>query len=148
VQPKRPFQVVPPARCGSGPPAIHIQRDPLGRFAIVNPVDPLSRRISPCSAIARPCQHLDPEPSDLACGCRLARPVQTGIGPVSGRIPKSRSKGGQPVVFRSAPMSPYQNCNGCDLADALYRAQDITGTDAGTDAAGVLGPVVLLSGGI
>jgi putative transposase len=35
------------------------------------------------------------------------RPFQTGIGPVSVRIPKVRSKDGQPVTFRSALMSPY-----------------------------------------
>jgi transposase-like protein len=33
--------------------------------------------------------------------------VQTGIGPVSVRIPKVRSKNGQPVTFRSALVPPY-----------------------------------------
>ncbi len=35
------------------------------------------------------------------------RPFQTGIGPVSVRIPKVRSKTGQPVTFRSALVPPY-----------------------------------------
>jgi len=35
------------------------------------------------------------------------RPVQTGIGPVSVRIPKVRSKMGTPVTFRSALVPPY-----------------------------------------
>jgi transposase-like protein len=35
------------------------------------------------------------------------RPFQTGIGPVSVRIPKVRSKDGQPVTFRSALLPPY-----------------------------------------
>jgi transposase-like protein len=33
--------------------------------------------------------------------------VQTGIGPVSVRIPKVRSKIGKPVTFRSALVPPY-----------------------------------------
>ena len=40
-------------------------------------------------------------------GHHPARPVQTGIGPVSVRIPKVRSKDGQPVTFRSALVPPY-----------------------------------------
>jgi putative transposase len=35
-------------------------------------------------------------------GHHPARPFQTGIGPVSVRIPKVRSNTGQPVTFRSA----------------------------------------------
>ena len=34
------------------------------------------------------------------------RPFQTGIGPVSVRIPKVRSQDGQPVTFRSALVPP------------------------------------------
>jgi len=40
-------------------------------------------------------------------GHHPARPFQTGIGPVSVRIPKMRSKNGQPVTFRSALVPPY-----------------------------------------
>jgi len=40
-------------------------------------------------------------------GHHPARPIQTGIGPVSVRIPKVRSKNGQPVTFRSALVPPY-----------------------------------------
>ncbi|MEO1918348.1 MAG: tetratricopeptide repeat protein, partial [Paracoccaceae bacterium] len=40
-------------------------------------------------------------------GHHPARPVQTGIGPVSVRIPKVRSKTGKPVSFRSALVPPY-----------------------------------------
>jgi len=40
-------------------------------------------------------------------GHHPARPVQTGIGPVSVRIPKVRSKSGKPVTFRSALVPPY-----------------------------------------
>ena len=35
------------------------------------------------------------------------RPFQTGIGPVSLRVPKVRSKDGTPVTFRSALVPPY-----------------------------------------
>jgi putative transposase len=40
-------------------------------------------------------------------GHHPTRPVQTGIGPVSVRIPKVRSKDGTPVRFRSALVPPY-----------------------------------------
>ena len=40
-------------------------------------------------------------------GHHPARSVQTGIGPVSVRIPKVRSRDGQPVTFRSALVPPY-----------------------------------------
>ncbi len=40
-------------------------------------------------------------------GHHPTRPVQTGIGPVSVRIPKVRSKTGKPVTFRSALVPPY-----------------------------------------
>ena len=40
-------------------------------------------------------------------GHHPARPFQTGIGPVSVRILKVRSKNGQPVIFRSALVPPY-----------------------------------------
>ena len=40
-------------------------------------------------------------------GHHPARAFQTGIGPVSVRIPKVRSKNGQPVTFRSALVPPY-----------------------------------------
>jgi len=40
-------------------------------------------------------------------GHHPARPFQTGIGPVNVRIPKVRSKNGQPVTFRSALVPPY-----------------------------------------
>ena len=39
-------------------------------------------------------------------GHHPARPFQTGIGPVSVRISKVRSKDGQPVTFRSALVPP------------------------------------------
>ena len=40
-------------------------------------------------------------------GHHPARPFQTGIGPVSVRIPKVRSKDGKPVTFHSALVPPY-----------------------------------------
>ena len=40
-------------------------------------------------------------------GYHPERSVQTGIGPVSVRIPKVRSKDGTPVTFRSALVPPY-----------------------------------------
>jgi putative transposase len=40
-------------------------------------------------------------------GHHPTRPFQTGIGPVSVRIPKVRSKSGKPVTFRSALVPPY-----------------------------------------
>ncbi len=35
------------------------------------------------------------------------RALQTGIGPVTVRIPKVRSRSGEPVTFRSALVPPY-----------------------------------------
>lgn len=35
------------------------------------------------------------------------REIQTGIGPVKVKVPKVRSKGGEPVSFRSALVPPY-----------------------------------------
>ena len=35
------------------------------------------------------------------------RKLQTGVGPVTVRIPKVRSKTGEPVTFRSALVPPY-----------------------------------------
>ncbi len=40
-------------------------------------------------------------------GYHPEREVQTGIGPVSVRIPKVRSRDGRPAVFRSAVVPPY-----------------------------------------
>jgi putative transposase len=40
-------------------------------------------------------------------GHHPARPFQTGIGPVSVRIPKVRSKDSTPVTFRSSLVPPY-----------------------------------------
>ena len=36
-----------------------------------------------------------------------AREIQTGLGPVTVRIPKVRAKSGEPVTFRSALVPPY-----------------------------------------
>lgn len=36
-----------------------------------------------------------------------ARPLQTGVGPVTVRVPKVRAKTGAPVTFRSALVPPY-----------------------------------------
>ena len=36
-----------------------------------------------------------------------ARKLQTGLGPVTVRIPKVRAKTGEPVTFRSALVPPY-----------------------------------------
>jgi len=36
-----------------------------------------------------------------------AREIQTGLGPVTVRIPKVRSKTGEPVTFHSALVPPY-----------------------------------------
>ena len=35
------------------------------------------------------------------------RPLQTGIGPVTVKVPKVRAKTGEPVTFRSALVPPY-----------------------------------------
>jgi transposase-like protein len=40
-------------------------------------------------------------------GYQPEREIQTGIGPVSVRVPKVRAKDGTPVVFRSALVPPY-----------------------------------------
>jgi transposase-like protein len=40
-------------------------------------------------------------------GYQPAREIQTGIGPVSVKIPKVRAKDGEPVTFRSALVPPY-----------------------------------------
>ena len=66
---------------------VHVQRDPFGRLALVNPVDPLSRHISQRRAIVSRRQHLGLEPSHLACGRGL------GInGPSSDHLPHHRIK--------------------------------------------------------
>ncbi len=39
-------------------------------------------------------------------GCQPRREIQTGAGPVSVRIPKTRSCTGEPAAFRSAPVPP------------------------------------------
>ena len=40
-------------------------------------------------------------------GYHPERPIQTGIGPVTVKIPKVRAKDGDPVTFRSALVPPY-----------------------------------------
>ncbi len=40
-------------------------------------------------------------------GYHPERPLQTGIGPVTVKIPKVRSRTGAPVTFRSALVPPY-----------------------------------------
>lgn len=40
-------------------------------------------------------------------GFQPERPIQTGIGPVTVKIPKVRSRDGEPVTFRSALVPPY-----------------------------------------
>ena len=40
-------------------------------------------------------------------GCLPERAIQTGIGPVTVKIPKVRSRTGEPVTFRSALVPPY-----------------------------------------
>ena len=40
-------------------------------------------------------------------GYQPERPIQTGIGPVTVKIPKVRAKDGRPVTFRSALVPPY-----------------------------------------
>lgn len=40
-------------------------------------------------------------------GCHPERPIQTGIGPVTVKIPKVRAKDGKPVTFHSALVPPY-----------------------------------------
>ncbi len=40
-------------------------------------------------------------------GYQPTRAIQTGIGPVTVQIPKVRSRGGEPVTFRSALVPPY-----------------------------------------
>ncbi len=59
-------------------------------------------------------------------GHHPARPFQTGIGPVSVRIPKVRSKDGTPVTFRSALVPPYVRRTkslGCLATAALGQKQ-------------------------
>ena len=40
-------------------------------------------------------------------GYQPERPIQTGIGPVTVKVPKIRSRDGTPVSFRSALVPPY-----------------------------------------
>ncbi len=42
-----------------------------------------------------------------------AREIQTGIGPVTVRIPKVRAKTGEPVTFRSALATSTPRSSGC-----------------------------------
>lgn len=49
----------------------------------------------------------DGKPAVVRNGYQPERPIQTGIGPVTVRIPKVRSRDGQPVTFHSALVPPY-----------------------------------------
>ena len=40
-------------------------------------------------------------------GYHPERDIQTGIGPITAKIPKARAKDGQPVTFRSTLIAPY-----------------------------------------
>ena len=54
-------------------------------------------------------------------GYQPERAIQTGIGPVTVKVPKVRSRDGNPVSFRSALVPPYvprarawkRRCRGC-----------------------------------
>ena len=51
-------------------------------------------------------------------GCLPERELQTGMGPVTVKIPKVRSKTGEPVTFRSVLVPPYVRMTR-SLEDAL-----------------------------
>lgn len=53
------------------------------------------------------CRTSDGKAGIVRNGFHPERPLQTGIGPVTVRIPKIRSKTGKPVTFRSALVPPY-----------------------------------------
>ena len=49
----------------------------------------------------------DKKPAVVRNGFQPERKIQTGIGPVSVKIPKVRSRSGKPVTFHSALVPPY-----------------------------------------
>ena len=53
------------------------------------------------------CQTLDGKAGVVRNGYQPERSIQTGIGPVTVRIPKVRSKTGEPVTFHSVLVPPY-----------------------------------------
>jgi transposase-like protein len=76
-------------------------------------------------------------------GPHSARPFQTGIDPVSVRIPKVRSKNGQPAKFWSARVPPYVRktktleaalpwlyLNGISSGEIGAALKDLLGSDA------------------
>ena len=74
-------------------------------------------------------------------GYHPARPFQTGIGPVSGRIPKVRSKDGTPVTFRSALVPPYvRRTKTLDAALPWLYLKGISSGEMGVALKVLLGP--------
>ncbi len=69
------------------------------------------------------------------------RPVQTGIGPVSVRIPKVRSKTGAPVTFRSALVPPYvRKTKSLELALPWQYLKGVSSGEMGAALKALLGP--------
>ena len=73
-------------------------------------------------------------------GHHPARPFQTGIGPVSVRIPKVRSKDGTPVTFRSALVPPYVRRTKTSEAPAMAYLKGISSGEMAPALKVLLGP--------
>jgi len=74
-------------------------------------------------------------------GHHPARPVQTGIGPVSVRIPKVRSKTGKPVTFRSTLVPPYiRKTRSLEAALPWLYLKGISSGEMGAALKALLGP--------
>lgn len=74
-------------------------------------------------------------------GYHPERSVQTGIGPVSVRIPKVRSKDGTPVTFRSALVPPYvRKAKTLEAAVPWLYLKGVSSGEMGDAVKALLGP--------
>lgn len=74
-------------------------------------------------------------------GYHPERSVQTGIGPVSVRIPKVRSKDGTPVTFRSALVPPYvRKTKTLEAAVPWLYLKGVSSGEMGAAVKALLGP--------
>lgn len=74
-------------------------------------------------------------------GYHPERSVQTGIGPVSVRIPKVRSKDGTPVTFRSALVPPYvRKTKTLEAAVPWFYLKGVSSGEMGNAVKALLGP--------
>ena len=87
------------------------QRDPLTDLLKKGAQDLIQKAIQAefAEMMAKYAHHKTPDNRALVVrnGTHPEREIQTGVGPITVKIPKVRSKDGTPVVFRSALVPPY-----------------------------------------